>query len=482
MPRQARSALSLNPRWIILSIATLAASFPANADFHGFLDTGGRFTQIDVPRASSTFANSINNAGQIVGNFTDSANGGHGFLDTGGSFTQIDVPGATSTSAQGINGAGQIVGYFFDGPNASHSFLDTGGSFTQIDVPGAPLTRAYGINDAGQIVGDFGEFRGALHGFLDTGGSFIQIDVPGATFTSAQGINGAGQIVGYFVDSRGAFHGFLDTVGSFTQIDVPAATLTSAQDINDAGQIVGFSRGSTDHGFLDTGGSFTQIDAPGAFLTEAYGINNAGQIVGNFASATGDPHFITYSGMRYDYQGIGDFLLTRSTVPGDQFDVQVRTRSVYDDAAVTIMSEAAATLCNHRITFGIDRASTGGSFVWLDGSPSSLSADNPVLTLGTCKIDELSPEHYQVVWDTGEILDVTNNGTYLDLSSQLSWIDGLGSMEGLLSSDFNPDAWRVIGAASLFAPVPEPGTLTLLASALAGLGIIRRRAISAKPR
>ena len=140
------------------------------------------------------------------------------------------------------------------------------------------------------------------------------------------------------------------------------------------------------------------------------------------------------------------------------------------------MSEAAATLCNHNVTFDIDRTSAGGSFVWIDGSPSSLSVASPVLTLGTCKIDELSPEHYKVFWNTGEMLDVTDNGTYLDLSSQLSWIDGWGSMEGLLSSDLSPDAWRVTDSSSLFDPVPEPGTLTLLGIGLAGLGIIRRRA------
>ena len=81
-------------------------------------------------------------------------------------------------------------------------------------------------------------------------------------------------------------------------------------------------------------------------------------------TASGDPHFTTYDGVQYDYQGVGDFLLARSTVVGDQFEVQVRTRSLYDDASVTIISEAAATLCNHRVTFDIDRANGGGSFVF----------------------------------------------------------------------------------------------------------------------
>jgi hypothetical protein len=79
----------------------------------------------------------------------------HGYLDTGGSFTQIDVPGAIGTEAFGINDAGQIVGRFDTGSPVSfsgHGYLDTGGSFTQIDVPGAVITQALGINDAGQIV------------------------------------------------------------------------------------------------------------------------------------------------------------------------------------------------------------------------------------------------------------------------------------------------------------------------------------------
>ena len=86
----------------------------------------------------------------------------HGFLDTDGSFTQIDVPGGTFsfTSANGINDSAQIVGL-----GALHGFLYSGRSFTQLDVPGGTATVAFGINDAAEIVGGF---NNNTHGFLAT--------------------------------------------------------------------------------------------------------------------------------------------------------------------------------------------------------------------------------------------------------------------------------------------------------------------------
>jgi probable HAF family extracellular repeat protein len=92
--------------------------------------------------------------------------GEHGFLDTGGSFTQLDVPGATDTIASGINDAGQVVGTFINS-TGEHGFLDTGGSFTQFDVPSADITVASGINGAGQIVVTFDSITG-VHGFLSS--------------------------------------------------------------------------------------------------------------------------------------------------------------------------------------------------------------------------------------------------------------------------------------------------------------------------
>jgi probable HAF family extracellular repeat protein len=479
--RQGRLKLSMAS---VLAASLLAASSGARAaDFtpgiHGFLDIGGSFTQIDVPGSiSGTAAFGINNAGQIVGDFSNNT-GTHGFLYTSGSFTQIDAPGATSgTHAYGINSAGQIVGSFSNS-TGNHGFLETGGSFTQIDVPGASLgfTFAYGINNAGQIVGNFESSTGN-HGFLESGGSFTQIDVPGASLgTAAFGINNAGQIVGYFSNNTGT-HGFLDTGGSFTQINVPGAGLTSANGINSAGQIVGNFYSTGKHGFLDTGGSFNQIDVPVPSTTVAYtfpqGINDLGQIVGHtfVAGVIGDPHFTTYNGVHYDYQGLGNFLLIGSTTPGNQFHVEIHT-APFSIVATTVITEAAATLCDHEVDFDVERASAGGSFFRLDGFSTSLNVGNPTLTVGTCKVVELSDNRYQLDWNTGEILNLTDEGTYLDLWSLLSWVE-LGSVQGMLASDLDPGAWRLTTATLLLAPVPEPTTLPIVASALVGLAMIRR--------
>ena len=79
-------------------------------------------------------------------------------------FTTLDVPGASVTEADGINNAGQVVGFFNDS-GVDRGFINTGGTFTTLDVPGARGTNAFGINNAGQVVGVFGDSSGS-HGFV----------------------------------------------------------------------------------------------------------------------------------------------------------------------------------------------------------------------------------------------------------------------------------------------------------------------------
>ena len=246
---------------------------------HGFLDSGGTFTQIDAPGATiTTFANGINDAGQIVGGFSNGY--AHGFLDSGGTFTQIDAPG-TDTIANGINDAGQIVGYFYNG-TGEHGFLDSGGTFTQIDAPGATDTGAAGINDAGQIVGNFFNSTGE-HGSSTAAGPSLKSTLPALTIQRPMASTTRGRSSGIFSTARAS------TDSSTAAGPSPKSTCpTLPSQLSMASTTRGRSsdlffqpHGQPYHGFLDSGGTFTQIDAPGANSTQANGINDAGQIVGS---------------------------------------------------------------------------------------------------------------------------------------------------------------------------------------------------------
>src|SRR6476620_3021801 len=75
----------------------------------------------------------INNAGEVLGSYTDSS-GTHSFVYANGVYTRIALPGATSTDAIEINDVGQVAGNYRDG-TGSHAFPDTNGTYTTIAAP-----------------------------------------------------------------------------------------------------------------------------------------------------------------------------------------------------------------------------------------------------------------------------------------------------------------------------------------------------------
>ena len=121
----------------------------------------GRSTTIDLPRAAGTSPVDINDRGQILGNYVDTAGGFHSFLLDRGRFTTIDAPGGAFTFARDINNRGQIAGFTLDDPvtlAGARGFLlakGVGGPFTPVDVPGAPRNLVRGLNDRGQLVGSY---------------------------------------------------------------------------------------------------------------------------------------------------------------------------------------------------------------------------------------------------------------------------------------------------------------------------------------
>jgi probable HAF family extracellular repeat protein len=88
-------------------------------------------------------------------------------------FIALNDPTATSgTYAEGINNSGQIVGYI-NTASDSYGFSYDGSAYTALVDPnaisGSGGTRAFGVNDAGQIVGAY--YAAGEYGFFFNGSS-----------------------------------------------------------------------------------------------------------------------------------------------------------------------------------------------------------------------------------------------------------------------------------------------------------------------
>ncbi len=290
--------------------AVLAVSLVLGITHRKARAAGPTFTTIDFPGAPRSFPLDINDSGQIVGRYRDTAGIVHGFLLSNGVFSSITFPGATFTRAIGVNRYGDIVGDHQEAGNNGgfgndYGYLLGGGVFTDLRFPNSDSTIPAGINANGDIVGWYLDKKG-MHGFLLRGGTYTSIDFPGAAaFTQAWKINDAGLIAGRYVGtSDGKDHMFVLSNGSFTSLpDVPGAFETAVDEdggLNSVGHIVSqyssskhcglFTSVGCLHGFLLSGGVYTTFDFPGATETLAFGVNSFDDIVGAYIDSSGGVH------------------------------------------------------------------------------------------------------------------------------------------------------------------------------------------------
>jgi uncharacterized protein (TIGR03437 family) len=281
-------------RALILA-ATLLPAFATTYDFVTFSGPGG--TQI--------YPKSINNSGQIVGYYVDSAGASHGFLRaTNGTITALDVPGATSTTAASISNTGWIAGAYATsgttvgeivGNIVNHGFrISPSGTLLTFDVPGASTTVALGVNGSGLVMGeclipaDASKGLG-VEGFLlsPDGTTFTTFSTQFGADTDTLGMNDNGDIVGMVYAEEGSQRqAFLRLQSGTIATFAYGNDITGAVGINYAGQIAGFYE-TTDyvtHGFLQSadGTTYTTLDPPSYSSSGTVAINSSGQIAGIF--------------------------------------------------------------------------------------------------------------------------------------------------------------------------------------------------------
>jgi probable HAF family extracellular repeat protein len=127
----------------------------------------GTETPITFQSVADPNVNDINDAGQMVGFGVVSGTGiTEGlYLNGQGGVQFLNPPGATGSKAFGLNNTGQIVGEYADTAGQEHGFLFdiATQAYTTLDFPNATSTAAKGINDHGQVVGFYSDGQGT-HG------------------------------------------------------------------------------------------------------------------------------------------------------------------------------------------------------------------------------------------------------------------------------------------------------------------------------
>lgn len=368
----------------------LAGSVGANGQLNqGFVDVGGNI-QFFTVNSSNTYAYSINDSGESVGDYTDSSGYPHCFYrDAKGNITQLNAPNTYLTACFGINDAGVIAGSWVDLNGQLHAFLYSGGAYTvlpffwgtsisnkgsivgfydgpgsasgvqygylaepktfgsyaNVQLPGAKSTTPYGINKTKEMVGVYTDGGGGSHGFLFAKKKVTNIDDPGAQAgtTAAYGVNTAGEIVGGYTNSGGVNVGFHYANGSYSDIAPAGSQYTNPTGINDSGDVAGLwiDGSGNAHGFIYNGSSFKNLDVPGAQFTGCWGINNSGQVTCQFGDQFGVINSALYNGSTFTTIDVPGAFVTAAHSINTNGDVVFLWQDIYGNNHGGTLSKGA---------------------------------------------------------------------------------------------------------------------------------------------
>jgi hypothetical protein len=172
----------------------------------GFVYAKGKFTAVNFPKSDGTQATGINDKGEVVGLYLDTAGLTHGFSKIGTKYKSINVKGGTNTVAWGVNNAGQITVYTTNSAGAFDSYLLTGTKFKKINNPGAGTTGTvvHTPSNVGDIDGTYYDTAGTEKGWVLHAGKYYDVVDPGGV-TRADGLNDKHELVGRY--GTGSFGG-----------------------------------------------------------------------------------------------------------------------------------------------------------------------------------------------------------------------------------------------------------------------------------
>lgn len=327
-------------------------------------------------------------------------------------------------TAYAINNNGVIVGTSANSVGDYRGFVWNGGELIELaGLPGSFQQYANAINDSGTIAGSA---DGAAVQWQNGAPSAI-----GQGTGNAMAVNSSGQVAG--MQNGQAFR----TVGGQIQYlgTVAGGAWAAAYGINSAGEVAGYgeTRSGNMVGFVSSNGQLQQIGTLGGNSSYAMALNDAGKVVGHSARADGHLEAFLYS------NGVMSGLGTLGGVASYAYGI--------NQAGAVVGSSWVAG------------DATMAAFLYANGQLRNLN-------------DLIAPNSgWQLlaaygINDLGQIV-----GTGLYNGEQFAVL--LNPLAPAPVSSFEP--------AAAAAPVPEPGTIGLLAAGIAFLALGRWRRNEAPP-
>ena len=321
--------------------------------------------------------------------------------------------GYTAWAATSINNLGQVVINDRDG---SYLWDETSGLQRIESVISDYEVLGFDVNDNSQVVGGTRNWENAV--LWDQTNSSQDIGTLGGSSATAMPINNSGQVAGYSRNNATNYHHAFtwnETEG-FVDLGTLGGIYSFARDINDSNQIVGYSRTSNDtpHAFIwdENSGMLDIGTLPNEVQSQANAINETGKVVG-------------YSGPWY---GSG----THKSFIWDETNGMQEIAALADDG-----SSFAFGINDFDVVVGA--YNWNQAYIW--DATSGMQDLNDLI---------LSPE-----WLLERATDINNRGQ----------IVGYGSLNG------ENHAFLL----SPVSPVPEPTTMLLFGTGIAGLAGTRLR-------
>ena len=137
----------------------------------------------------------------------------------------------------------------------------------------------------------------------------------------------------------------------------------------------------------------------------------------------GDTHLVTFDGLAYDFQGVGEFIMVRSL--SDSLEVQARMKPWRGSRVVSVQNAVAMDVAGDRVGVYVDRTPA----LYVNGVPTELGAEGMSLASGGAVVAR--PGFFDVSWPDGGRAEINTLGSYLNLKIWLPQ-DQQGLVEGLL--------------------------------------------------